>query len=193
MRIGKQDAPYQSICASDATSVTVRGHDLCTNIIGTLDFTSYFWLLVTGTPPTPPQRAMADAVLTAIAEHGLVPSVVAARMTLAAAPEALQGAVAAGLLGCGSVVLGSAEVAADFYTACLDTEVDPDELPAVVHRAITDLRIAQTTAEKIGEGRLPVLRDTRAKHLRHGHRRERHIPVAGMNIGFAPDFRRIFH
>ncbi len=35
-------------------------------------------------------------------------------MTYAAAPEAFQGAVAAGLLGCGSVVLGSAELAGKF-------------------------------------------------------------------------------
>ena len=54
-------------------------------------------------------------MLCAIAEHGLVPSVVATRMTYAAAPEAFHGAVAAGLLGCGSVVLGSAEVAGKFY------------------------------------------------------------------------------
>ncbi|TCG04957.1 hypothetical protein BZM27_37195 [Paraburkholderia steynii] len=42
-------------------------------------------------------------------EHGLVPSVQASRMTLAAAPDALQGAVAAGILGCGSVILGASE------------------------------------------------------------------------------------
>ncbi len=65
--------------------------------------------------PTEPQRLMLDATLVAIAEHGLVPSVQASRMTLAAAPEALQGAVAAGILGCGSVVLGSAEAAGRFF------------------------------------------------------------------------------
>lgn len=119
MRIGKQDAPYSSICNSDATSITVRGRDLCTEVIGKMDFTNYFWLLVTGVEPTPVQQFFANAVLTAIAEHGLVPSVVAARMTYAAAPEAFHGAVAAGLLGCGSVVLGSAEVAGRFYVDLL--------------------------------------------------------------------------
>ena len=57
---------------------------------------------------------MLDACLVAIAEHGLVPSVQAARMTYAAGPEAMQGAVAAGILGCGSVILGSAENAGRF-------------------------------------------------------------------------------
>lgn len=115
MRIGKQDSPFTAICTSDSTSITMRGHDLCGDIIGKMDFTSYFWLLVTGTQPSEVQKFFADAVLAAIAEHGLVPSVVVARMTYAAAPEAFHGAVAAGLLGCGSVVLGSAEVAGRFY------------------------------------------------------------------------------
>jgi len=119
MRIGKQDAPFSAICTSDAESITVRGHDLCRDLIGRIDFTSYFWLLVTGTQPSERQRVMADAVLVAIAEHGLVPSVIAARMTYAAAPEAFQGAVAAGLLGCGTVVLGSAEVCGRFLAQCV--------------------------------------------------------------------------
>ena len=56
-----------------------------------------------------------DATLVAIAEHGLVPSVQASRMTLAAAPDAIQGAVAAGILGCGSVILGSSEAAGRLF------------------------------------------------------------------------------
>lgn len=119
MRIGKQDAPFTAICTSDAETITVRGRDLVDELIGRVDFTSYFWLLVTGRMPTEAQRLLADAVLVAIAEHGLVPSVVAARMTYAAAPEAFQGAVAAGLLGCGSVVLGSAETAGRFLAECV--------------------------------------------------------------------------
>jgi citrate synthase len=122
MRIGKQDAPFTAICTSDADSITVRGHDLCRELIGKIDYTSYFWLLVTGTIPSEAQRFIADAVLVAIAEHGLVPSVVAARMTYAAAPEAFQGAVAAGLLGCGTVVLGSAEICGRFLAQCVGDE-----------------------------------------------------------------------
>ena len=120
MRIGKQDAPYSAICTSDADSVTVRGRDLTGEIIGKMDFTSYFWLLVTGQEPSEDQAFFMNAILCSLAEHGLVPSVVAARMTYAAAPEAMQGAVAAGLLGCGSVVLGSAEVTGRFYAECVE-------------------------------------------------------------------------
>jgi citrate synthase len=64
---------------------------------------------VTGREPTEQQRFFLDLLLVAIAEHGLVPSVQAARMTLAADPAALQGAVAAGILGAGSVILGASE------------------------------------------------------------------------------------
>lgn len=95
----------------------VRGRDLARDLIGSLSFTEHFWLLVTGAMPSAAQRRMLDATLVAIAEHGMVPSVQAARLTFAAAPEALQGAVAAGILGCGSVVLGSSEAAGHFFAA----------------------------------------------------------------------------
>jgi citrate synthase len=141
MRIGKQDNAVTSICTSDAESITVRGMDLCSEVIGKVDFTSYFWLLVTGTMPSPKQKALADAVLCAIAEHGLVPSVVATRMTYAAAPEAFHGAVAAGLLGCGSVVLGSAEAAGRFYAAVVaQAEAEGTDPNEAATSAIRELR-----------------------------------------------------
>jgi len=114
MRIGKQDNPFTAISTSDAASITVRGRDLCNDLIGKMDFADYFFLLLTGKEPDVNQRFFVNALLVAIAEHGLVPSVQAARMTLAAAPEAIQGAVAAGLLGSGSVVFGSSEAAGIF-------------------------------------------------------------------------------
>lgn len=151
MRIGKQDQPFTAIATSDAHSITVRGRDLCGEIIGKMNFTSYFWLLVTGVQPTERQEFFANAVLCALAEHGLVPSVVAARMTYAAAPEALQGAVAAGLLGCGSVVLGSAEVAGKFYADCVaDWRASEDSVEEVAKRKILELR--QTTKAIPGFG-----------------------------------------
>lgn len=120
MRIGKQDAPFTAISTSNAESITVRGMDLCSELIGHMDFTDYFFFLLTGKKASDDQRFFINAVLLAIAEHGLVPSVQAARMTYVAAPEALQGAVAAGLLGCGSVVLGSTEACGRFLTELID-------------------------------------------------------------------------
>lgn len=151
MRIGKQDQPFSAICTSDADSITVRGLDLCEDVIGKFDFSSYFWFLVTGQQPSEDQSFFLNAVLCALAEHGLVPSVVAARMTLAAAPEAVQGAVAAGILGCGSVVLGSAEVAGLFYAKCVaDQRATGDSSHTVAVRQITELR--QTTKALPGFG-----------------------------------------
>jgi citrate synthase len=115
VKIGPQTHRTSSISASNEETILVRGRELASELIGHATFTDYFWLLLTGAMPSPAQRRLLDATLVAIAEHGLVPSVVASRMTLAAAPEALQGAVAAGILGCGSVVLGSAEAAGRFF------------------------------------------------------------------------------
>jgi len=115
VKIGRQENHSSAISTSNEATILVRGRDLSRELIGSINFTDHFWLLVTGELPTEGQRRVLDATLVAIAEHGLVPSVQVSRMTLAAAPEALQGAVAAGLLGCGSVVLGSSEAAGQFY------------------------------------------------------------------------------
>lgn len=141
MRIGKQDNAFTSIATSDPKSITVRGLDLTSEIVGHFDFTQYFWLLVTGTQPSDAQKFLANAVLCSIAEHALVPSVAVARMTIAAAPEAFQGAVAAGLLGCGSVVLGSAETAGRFLASLLEAaERDGKSIDEAAHEGVRALR-----------------------------------------------------
>ncbi len=111
MMIGKAGAARTSICTSDADTITVRGHDLTGDLLGSRTFTEYFFLSVTGHLPTEDQRDFLDILLISIAEHGLTPNAQASRMTLAAAPDALQAALAAGILGCGTVILGAAELA----------------------------------------------------------------------------------
>jgi citrate synthase len=117
VKIGRQDRHNSGISSANEETIVVRGRDLARDLIGRLSFTEHFWLLVTGAMPSAAQRRILDATLVAIAEHGMVPSVQAARMTFAAAPESLQGAVAAGILGCGSVILGSSEAAGHFFAS----------------------------------------------------------------------------
>ncbi len=106
--------------------VEVRGRDLAGDLMGRLTFTEYFHLLLTGKEPTEEQRFFLDLLLVSIAEHGLMPTNVAARMTLAADPRSLQGAVAAGILGAGPVVLGTTEECARL----LEAGGDPKEVVA---------------------------------------------------------------
>jgi citrate synthase len=108
MQIGKPGNPVSHISQAYPDRVEVRGRDLSGELMGTLSFSEYFHLLLTGCEPTEEQRFFLDVVLVSIAEHGMMPTNVAARMTLAADPEALQAAVAAGILGVGPVIVGTA-------------------------------------------------------------------------------------
>jgi citrate synthase len=109
MQIRRGGEPVTRISRATADRIEVRGRDLAGDVMGRLSFTEYFHLLLTGREPTEDERFFLDLLLVSIAEHGLMPSNVAARMTLAADPSSLQGAVAAGILGAGPVILGAAE------------------------------------------------------------------------------------
>jgi citrate synthase len=99
--------------------------------MGRLTFTEYFHLLLTGREATEEQRLFLDILLDAIAEHGMMPTNVAARMTLAADPGSLQGAVAAAILGAGPVVLGTSESCARLLEEA-QKEVASGAAPAAV-------------------------------------------------------------
>ena len=86
MQIGKAGAPVSHISQAYPDRVEVRGRDLTGDLMGRLSFTEYFHLLLTGDEPTEDQRFFLDLLLVAIAEHGMMPTNVAARMTLAADP-----------------------------------------------------------------------------------------------------------
>jgi citrate synthase len=131
--IGKSGDPISRISQAHADRVEVRGRDLTGDVMGRLSFTEYFHLLLTGEEPTQEQRFFLDLLLVAIAEHGMMPTNVAARMTLAADPDSLQGAVAAGILGCGPVILGTAEACARLLER--GREHDPAELAGEIRAA----------------------------------------------------------
>jgi citrate synthase len=125
MQIGKPGDPVSHISQAYPDRVEVRGRDLTADVMGRLSFTEYFHLLLTGREPTDDQRFFLDLLLVAIAEHGMMPTNVAARMTLAADPGSLQGAVAAGILGCGPVILGTSESCARLLEEGVASGGDP--------------------------------------------------------------------
>ena len=135
MQIGKPGEPVTHISQAYPDRVEVRGRDLTGELMGRVGFTEYFHLLLTGQEPTDDQRFFLDLLLVSIAEHGMMPTNVAARMTLAADPGSLQGAVAAGILGCGPVVLGTAEECARLLESTLASHRTADEVAAEIRAA----------------------------------------------------------
>tara|TARA_R110002110_G_scaffold85816_2_gene223434 strand:- start:17649 stop:18482 length:834 start_codon:yes stop_codon:yes gene_type:complete len=135
MLIGKKGEAKTAIETADASSITVRGKDLCDEIMGHSSIAEFFYFHLTGRQPNADQAFFMDVLVVALAEHGLTPSVQAARMTLAAAPEALQGAVAAGLLGVGSVILGSADICGEMLDDAA-TRIEGGETPEAAALAI---------------------------------------------------------
>ena len=190
MKIGRQDQHSSAISTSNAETIVVRGRDLAAELVGHISFSEHFWLLLTGALPSPAQLRILDATLVAIAEHGMVPSVQAARMTLAAAPEALQGAVAAGLLGCGSVVLGSSEAAGRFFAEIQARSAATASLQAAALEVVREYRAAKRAIPGYGHP-LHKGRDPRALRLfavaEQCGTAGQHAQIAGIVEGLLPE------
>jgi citrate synthase len=164
MQHGKPGIPVSHISQAYPDRVEVRGRDLSSDLMGRLTFTEYFHLLLTGREPTEDQRFFLDVLLVAIAEHGLMPTNIAARMTLAADPGSLQGAVAAGILGCGPVILGTSESCAQMLEAAQE-KVASGGAPVVVARDVA--RAIHASGGKVPGFGHPVHRplDPRAERI----------------------------
>jgi citrate synthase len=162
-----------SIGTSDAESITVLGHDLATELMGRVSFGELAFWLVAMRRPEPGELRVFEAVLVALADHGFTPSAIAARLTLTGAPESIQGAVAAGLLGGGSVFLGVTEDCGRFLADALAGTALPgqdgtpgddagwDAIAAAAVRARTEagLRVPGLghPVHKAGDPRTPAL------------------------------------
>jgi citrate synthase len=164
MHLGKPGSPISHISQAYPDRVEVRGRDLSSDLMGRLTFTEYFHLLLTGSEPTEDQRFFLDLLLVAIAEHGLMPTNIAARMTLAADPGSLQGAVAAGILGAGPVILGTSESCARLLAEAQEKVASGGE-PAAVARDVA--RAIHASGGKVPGFGHPVHRplDPRAERI----------------------------
>ena len=135
------------IGTSDATSIRLLGHDLASEMIGNVGFGELALWLATQQRPTQQQVRVFEAVLVSLADHGFTPTAIAARLTLYSAPDALQGAMAAGLLGGGSRFLGVTEDTGKFLAGVLATVKGPlpetnEQWDELALRAVTEQRAA---------------------------------------------------
>lgn len=132
------DTPQTSLGTATPDTITVAGKDLVTELMGEVDFGTMTFLVVAGRLPGDGEARLFNAVLVSLADHGLTPSVLAARLTHTGAPESLQGALAAGLLGAGSAFLGVLEESARMLAGALaGLPDDPDD--DTLARAATDV------------------------------------------------------
>jgi citrate synthase len=181
---GQSGAPVSGLSQAYADRVEVRGRDLCDDLMGRLGFTEYFHLLLTGDEPTEDQRFFLDLLLIAIAEHGMMPSNVAARMTLAADPGSLHGAVAAGILGCGPVILGTSEACARLLAEARE-EVGSGSDPASVAEEMAGA--IQAAGERVPGFGHPVHRPTDPRAERILELADER-GVSGQHVGLARSF-----
>ena len=167
------------IGTSDLDSISLLGHDLAADLLGKVTFGELAYWLLTERRPTPGQQAMFDAVLVALADHGFTPTAISARLTLLSAPDSIQGAVAAGLLGGGSRFLGVTEDCAGFLHGAIERAgALPDDesgWDALATEAVSAQRAAGLLVpglghpvHKHGDPRTPVLFRMAREHGQFG-------------------------
>ncbi|WP_212908677.1 citryl-CoA lyase [Streptomyces sp. TS71-3] len=140
---------------SDADSIRLLGKDLAADLLGRVSFGELAFWLVAGRRPEPGETRVFEAVLVALADHGFTPTAIAARLTYLSAPDALQGALAAGLLGGGSRFLGVTEDTGRFLAGALaEAEREHGALPGTsAGGADEDARWDAVAREAVGRQR----------------------------------------
>jgi citrate synthase len=185
-----------------AGDLVMRGYGLVDDLMGVRTLSEVTYLHLTGRLPTTQQAAVFDAMLVALVDHGMTPSVLASKLTAFGAPNALQGAVAAGLLGVGDRLVGSIENAAHLLGdllrdapagACLEdiaeaavdaAAAEGRSLPGIGHRVYKSLdprteRLFTIARENALEGRCVDLVRTLSESASRRHGRPLIVNVTG--------------
>jgi citrate synthase len=172
-----------SLGTSDEKQIRLLGQDLTADLMGKVGFGELAYWLVAGRRPTAGETRVFEAVLVALADHGFTPTAIAARLTYLSAPDSLQGALAAGLLGGGSRFLGVTEDCGRFLhevlSAAGSTPTDDADFDALALDALTRAKAEKQLVpglghpvHKIQDPRTPVLialadeEGVRGPHLR---------------------------
>jgi citrate synthase len=162
------------IATHTPADIFIRDKSLCRDLIGKLTFTEMTYFHVVGVAPTPGQTAVVDACLVTLMEHGLTPSAIAARLVYSSATEAMQGAVAAGILGVGSTFVGTVEGCAAVLDRLL---ASPDGVEAEATRVASEHRSTKTPLPGFGhpehkpdDPRTPVIFQVAEQHGVAGER-----------------------
>ncbi|MEO3808279.1 citryl-CoA lyase [Sphaerisporangium sp. B11E5] len=190
-----------SIGTSDPATIRLLGQDLAADLMGRVGFGELAFWLVAGRRPSPQETRVFETVLVALADHGFTPTAIAARLTYLSAPDSVQGALAAGLLGGGSRFLGVTEDCGRFLADVLAAHdgpppADDDGYDALALKALTEARAARRLVPGLGhpvhkeqDPRTPVLLDIaeqeglRGPHLRLFEAIGRvHPPVLGRTL-----------
>jgi citrate synthase len=163
-----------NIARATADSVHVHGLNMTTELLGKVNLGDFAFLELFKRLPDPRESVLVNALLVSLAEHGVTPSVIASRMTIMGAPESLQGAVAAGLLGLGNTFVGTIEGAAKVCQEELphagkdgveaNERLGDDEITALAAKIIDEHKAAGKSIAGIGH---PVHKpvDPRAQRL----------------------------
>jgi citrate synthase len=148
--MSKRKTIRSDIAWSTPSSITVKGFDLCKDILGTLSLGDMAFLELTDRLPTKRESAVFNAIAVTLVEHGLTPSAMATRMTYVGAPEAMQAAVAAGLCGLGSVFVGSMETAARMLQEAIPDPVRSADPEPLARQIVEGFRARKQTVPGIG-------------------------------------------
>ena len=119
--------------------ILIHGFNLCDDLVGKVDFGQMTFLQIFARMPKDANELrMFNAIMVILVEHGITPSSLSTRLTYSGAPESVQAAVAAGLLGLGSVFVGSLDQAAKMLQEAIPDPSKPGDLQALAESIVSD-------------------------------------------------------